>query len=230
MKKIILYALGETLLVVIGILLAVQINNWNTQRKLDQVEKTTLTRLFEDLKNDQHRYEFLEESLIRRIAYCDSALQILNSSTNRQERINLILIPIIEFFLLEPNTITYDEMINTGRLYSLSNDTLRSNIIDYYRQVNKWGTYAERNNSQIRMAMTQPELNDYWILKRRLLIDGKADPQNFPWLDQRYPVELKDIESLIYLTKKNLNQNRSSFSYLGRQCTRLTRELETLLK
>jgi len=34
------YAIGEIVLVVIGILIALQINNWN-QRRLDRIEETT---------------------------------------------------------------------------------------------------------------------------------------------------------------------------------------------
>jgi len=43
------YAIGEVLLVVIGILIALQVNNWNENRKLDQVELTVLKELKNDL-------------------------------------------------------------------------------------------------------------------------------------------------------------------------------------
>ena len=38
MKKYVLYALGEILLVMVGILLALQVSNWNEGRKLVQEE------------------------------------------------------------------------------------------------------------------------------------------------------------------------------------------------
>ena len=38
-KKYLLYAIGEIILVVIGILIALQINNWNEQRKILKSEK-----------------------------------------------------------------------------------------------------------------------------------------------------------------------------------------------
>lgn len=49
-RKYILYAIGEILLVVIGILIALQVNNWNEQRKVDNEEQAILARLLEDLE------------------------------------------------------------------------------------------------------------------------------------------------------------------------------------
>mgnify|MGYP000181584326 FL=1 len=43
------YAFGEILLVVIGILLALQIDNWNEDRKNRKVERETLQTLYTNL-------------------------------------------------------------------------------------------------------------------------------------------------------------------------------------
>ncbi|TXG34562.1 DUF6090 family protein [Seonamhaeicola maritimus] len=51
--KYLKYAIGEIILVVIGILLALQINNWNEARKNRVLEKEYLIRLLEDLEHDQ---------------------------------------------------------------------------------------------------------------------------------------------------------------------------------
>ena len=47
-----LYALGEVVLVVIGILIALQINNWNEHRKILRLEEDVLRELLSDLKSD----------------------------------------------------------------------------------------------------------------------------------------------------------------------------------
>mgnify|MGYP000754820746 CR=1 FL=1 len=44
------YAIGEIVLVVVGILLALQINNWNELKKDKQLEKRYLKNLTEELK------------------------------------------------------------------------------------------------------------------------------------------------------------------------------------
>jgi len=50
--KYLLYAIGEILLVVIGILIALQVNNWNEERKATGNEKILLTEVLEAVRAD----------------------------------------------------------------------------------------------------------------------------------------------------------------------------------
>lgn len=52
LKRYLIYAIGEILLVVIGILLAVQINEWNKERQNLNLEKQYFQRFIQDLKQD----------------------------------------------------------------------------------------------------------------------------------------------------------------------------------
>lgn len=51
-SKYLLYAIGEITLVVIGILIALQINNWNNDKKDRKLEKQYIIGLVNDLKTD----------------------------------------------------------------------------------------------------------------------------------------------------------------------------------
>ena len=51
-RKYFKYAFGEILLVMIGILLALQVNNWNQQRKDRNQEQFIIERLKNDLASD----------------------------------------------------------------------------------------------------------------------------------------------------------------------------------
>lgn len=51
-SKYLLYATGEIVLVVIGILIALQINNWNEERLALIREKEYIRSIYQDLKND----------------------------------------------------------------------------------------------------------------------------------------------------------------------------------
>ena len=51
--KYLLYAIGEIVLVVIGILIALQINTWNEDRKQSTSEDEFITSVKNDLKQDK---------------------------------------------------------------------------------------------------------------------------------------------------------------------------------
>ena len=54
-SKYLLYAVGEILLVVIGILIALQVNNWNEERKSILNEREVYKRILKDLQIDEGR-------------------------------------------------------------------------------------------------------------------------------------------------------------------------------
>ncbi|OIQ36700.1 MAG: hypothetical protein BM563_10315 [Bacteroidetes bacterium MedPE-SWsnd-G1] len=55
--KYLKYAIGEILLIMIGIFAALQLNNWN-QKRLQEIEfKTTLEQLYNTISDDHHLYE-----------------------------------------------------------------------------------------------------------------------------------------------------------------------------
>lgn len=66
-KKItsyLLYALGEIILVVIGILIAVNLNNWNQNQKDIKAEKRLLTKVLRDLETDASSLKKNQETAI----------------------------------------------------------------------------------------------------------------------------------------------------------------------
>jgi hypothetical protein len=55
-SKYLIYAIGEILLVMIGILLALQVNNWNENRKTDKLEKELIIDIQNTLSEDVEKY------------------------------------------------------------------------------------------------------------------------------------------------------------------------------
>lgn len=134
-KKItsyILYAIGEIILVVIGILIAVTINNWNEQKKLRARESAFLTNLQVDLKSDSLRLAELKNEFNVGFAYKVLFLNYISgievdkdSLTDHFYQQYQILTDFV------PNTATVDELKNTG-LTLISNPDLRRQIVTLY--------------------------------------------------------------------------------------------------
>lgn len=71
--KYLRYAIGEIILVVIGILFALQVNNWNEIRKIKIKETNFFNEILTDLQKDKDKLNYLERYLQNRII-CDDTL------------------------------------------------------------------------------------------------------------------------------------------------------------
>jgi len=147
--KYLKYAIGEIILVVIGILIALSINNWNEKRKDSILEKEYLTRLLEDIKFDiswsniyiLDRYKRKVESLENGKAYYQGNYVIKDTLQFLKD---IGYGGVFGNAALSLNTNTYNELISTGNLRKIENNTLRTEIINYYETSNA-NTEASRN-------------------------------------------------------------------------------------
>lgn len=113
------YAIGEIALVVIGILLALQINNWNEQSKKNDLREKYLLSLIEDLKQDTtliaRQYRFYKgdtiklQSQIRRIKKHKNAIDTIKKIARYEFDTDVQLITTF-------SNKTYQTLINTGNI------------------------------------------------------------------------------------------------------------------
>ena len=73
------YAIGEIILVMVGILLALQVNNWNEKQKLKKVEIETLQELSSALKDSRHNLNIAIEEDENWISYTEIILDYLEN-------------------------------------------------------------------------------------------------------------------------------------------------------
>ncbi len=73
-SKYLIYAVGEIILVVIGILIALQINSWNDNRKAKIVENKFFANVLQDLEKDKKKLGFYDRFHQKRIQYLDTLL------------------------------------------------------------------------------------------------------------------------------------------------------------
>ena len=138
LRKYVLYAIGEILLIMIGILLALQINNWNEQNKLSKSEAVYLNRLYEDVTKMKGFYLSRHESFTTGLSDAHRALDFLESCGEKKEleaffKQTLLshqqLINFIEF------NSTFNEMLASGAFAQLKNTELKDAISSIYNWV-----------------------------------------------------------------------------------------------
>ncbi|WP_432410847.1 DUF6090 family protein [Rasiella sp. SM2506] len=115
--KYILYTIGEILLVVIGILIAVAINNRNEQKKLDTQLETYRTSLTEELRQNVTNLNSLKEVLSRKRKSIFNYVDYYNTE-NPETTILLQKIDSINWSksAFYTSTYTIEDLITTGNL------------------------------------------------------------------------------------------------------------------
>lgn len=152
-RKYLLYAVGEIALVVIGILIALQINNWNENRKEEILEIQFLHRLLEDLASDTSYFALRYEQSLKAV---QNHPRVIQKMYERQKNIDDIrdLYRQISWVSedLTIQNVGYTELTNSGNLDIFKNQELKKAIIAYYREcevaakgIAEWDEVSTRN-------------------------------------------------------------------------------------
>ncbi|WMI67776.1 DUF6090 family protein [Mangrovimonas sp. YM274] len=158
--KYLKYAIGEIILVVIGILIALSINNWNQNRIERKKEKQIIKELVVDLEDQskvlatyievessfyQNGRDLLKYFSANQTFYgADSIYGKLNSLASRQT--------------FNPINTTFQELIATGTIGILKDETTKRKIIQYYNELKRISLVIGNNNIHIVDAIYQQEL------------------------------------------------------------------------
>ena len=133
-RKYLLYAVGEILLVMIGILLALQVNNWNENRKKGTLELAFLEKLSDDLVKDTSYYieqiDDLNKSTAQFELYVPKSYQI---QKDRAQFINLMKPLRWSSDIFTSENSTFEELKNTGQLGIFRNDSLKDAFLALQR-------------------------------------------------------------------------------------------------
>ncbi|MFC3879845.1 DUF6090 family protein [Algoriphagus namhaensis] len=134
--KYLKYALGEILLVVIGILIALSINNWNQTRLNKNLESQYLTRLLEDVKVEKLILESTLSYSKQVTAHAKDAIAVLENSPNADPDPVENLIDLYQASQLQDPasaSSTYRELISSGQINLIQNENLKTSLIRYYQ-------------------------------------------------------------------------------------------------
>lgn len=142
------YAIGEIVLVVVGILIALSINNWNTNRLNKLKEDNYLINLRRDLKN---QLKIIDRNLEGELLIFNN----LNKANINYENIKKFkdlreyLIPLVSindrytFTITSP---TYTELLSTGNIDLITNIALKDQMVMYYEDLELTAQVIQKNN------------------------------------------------------------------------------------
>lgn len=130
-SKYLLYALGEIVLVVIGILIALQINTWNENQKERQLEHSTLVEIRNSIALDKQNLLEVNE---RQLSNAKAATQLLNHIKQKKPydpKIDVLWERVVRYFFINFNTSAYTLLESRG-IDIIKNESLRQHIVDHY--------------------------------------------------------------------------------------------------
>lgn len=129
--KYLRYALGEIVLVVIGILIALQINNWNEGRKAQAKTNAYLVMLSDEIKGNLWLLDRSKKMAEEHRDYNLNSLLVLNSDSAKTIDIDTfygLTVSKGPFGKMELVRSSFDDLINSGSLENVRDSTLRNQV------------------------------------------------------------------------------------------------------
>ncbi len=148
-RAYLLYAIGEILLVMIGILLALQVNNWNNERVDQKLERVYIQNLIDDLENQlvelntQKELETIVNEALERTM--EKIADGFNSENIVEYNRDIQAITITR--TLNLYDATFEDLKSTGNLNLIQNEELKQHILDYFQFTNRY-VYVIRKNAE----------------------------------------------------------------------------------
>ena len=128
------YAIGEIVLVVVGILIALQINNWNEDQKEIKIQIDYLKRIYTDIQKDTtYLRQKIRRSQSEQESYYDFIHSMYDVQSTKEDFVNLISYAEWDADELVLQDDTFTEITTSGKLDLIRDDQLKLSIIEYYR-------------------------------------------------------------------------------------------------
>ncbi len=178
------YAIGEIILVMIGILLALYISDWNAKRIEKQTEKTTLYELKKSMLLDLD----LISSGLNSVNKSTADIELLQSLITKKDYVynkglDTLFGTVWGMRILKPNSAFYQDLKASG-LNLIKDDSIRSQIVHLFETNYGWLNYINE------LEMSINNVNRPYYLKNfhNLIFTKNATPNNFEliWTDSYY--------------------------------------------
>jgi len=186
------YSIGEIILVVIGILIAVYINNWD----LNQLKQDNGVKALKIVKRDLQTEKYVLENFKKRYSYTRKYLIdiLYNNKTDNLDSLKFHFGPYVHYKMNSE----YISLKSSGKLNLISNSKLRSKLVNFYEVY--YSIYKELEEEH--KFFIDKRVNDYFFNQ------FPSDTSNF--------VDSKFVKSKLndQTFKKILDQQITSLQYI----------------
>jgi hypothetical protein len=134
-SKYLLYAIGEIILVVIGILIALQLNNWNIERLNKIEEQSYLKAIKTDLTKDALRLKQLVSNIDIQLTTLEQIRKRLTSDSTTINQNVAFTNSLLTTFSFLPEKATIEDLKSSGKLNLLANKIVKDTLLSYYNYV-----------------------------------------------------------------------------------------------
>ncbi len=199
------YAIGEIVLVMIGILLALQVNNWNEQRKRQDELKFALSQILNDLKQDENHLKAYKIGDTKRMTY----LTKISDGNYNDISLDSLFNNLDNYFYFYKSNNSYSGLKENGIFSSLKNTKLKNSLTSYYEQMYEQlqtvSQYGETftNDQVIPFVLTNIEF-DKNLLVNKELVQEKLESTN---LNQLIKYQLNVKKFAVNLMNNAIQKN-----------------------
>ena len=167
------YAIGEIILVVIGILIALSINSWNEERKKGIQGKEYVSEIYSDVKKDILKINTILEQLETNKTTSRQILEILESEDKHIADSSLFVKNVLNtnaVIDVRRQSNTWDELSSSGRISMINNDSLDNQLKTFYEYYDKQvyqfsetpAKTREKNRTVLSRCKDLSSVNRYW--------------------------------------------------------------------
>ena len=186
------YSIGEIILVVIGILIAVYINNWD----LNQLKQDNGVKALKIVKRDLQTEKYVLEDFKKRYSYTRKYLIdiLYNNKTDNLDSLKFHFGPYVHYKMNSE----YISLKSSGKLNLISNSKLRSKLVNFYEVY--YSIYKELEDEH--KFFIDKRVNDYFFNQ------FPSDTSNF--VDSEFVKSKLNDQTF----KKILDQQITSLQYI----------------
>ena len=211
------YAIGEIVLVVLGILIALSINNWNDARKDRITEKelyrTLIKSLESDLEDVRTKSIILDTALTAQRIFITESLAEVKSKFTDEEIYRMIWQVGNTSYSFVPNVSLYTKISQNQQIDLIQSDSLQKKVIDLF-EVHYW-EYKDLDMTLERLAQ-EGLISNFFGDIAHLVIKNQWETDDAT-LQKQYDELNKDCRKIYFLSmsvKKSMLNCESSIEEL----------------